>query len=163
MLVGILSDTHNELTRTKEAVEVLHSSGAEMLIHCGDLAIPEIVEICSALPFYFVFGNHDSDMVPDLRAAAQEFHATCLDWGGTVTVEQKTIAIAHGHLRMDLAPLIEIQPDYLCTGHSHIANDWDQNGIHRINPGALFRTDQFTVALLDTNSDTVTFMTIPDS
>ena len=82
LLVGILSDTHNELTRTKEAVEVLHSSGAEMLIHCGDLAIPEIVEICSALPFYFVFGNHDSDMVPDLRAAAQEFHATCLDWGG---------------------------------------------------------------------------------
>ena len=48
--------THTiELTRTKEAVEVLHSSGAEMLIHCGDLAIPEIVEICSALPFYFVF------------------------------------------------------------------------------------------------------------
>ena len=84
MLVGILSDTHNEVPRTKEAVKTLCSSGAEMLIHCGDLSLPEIVEACSVLPFYFVFGNHDSDMVPDLRSAAQKFQATCLDWGGTL-------------------------------------------------------------------------------
>jgi uncharacterized protein len=162
LLVGILSDTHNEVPRTKEAVKTLCSSGAEMLIHCGDLSLPEIVEACSVLPFYFVFGNHDSDMVPDLRSAAQKFQATCLDWGGTINIEHKTIAVAHGHLTMDLAPLIEMQPDYLCTGHSHIANDWDQNGIHRINPGALFRADRFTVALLDTTSDNVSFLTIPE-
>lgn len=162
LLIGILSDTHNAVERTQVAVEMLCAEGAEILIHCGDLAIPEIVEVCACRPFHFVFGNHDADMVPELRRAAEEFGANCLEWGGTFDVDGNVIAVTHGHLINDLKPLVEIQPDYLCTGHWHITFDIKEDGIRRINPGALFKAEEFTVALLDTNADTVRFLTLND-
>ncbi len=81
MLVGILSDTHDQLVRTECAVRLLRSQGVEALIHCGDLTTPAIVAACAGLPFWFVLGNHDADNVPALQAAAQEHGATCLGWG----------------------------------------------------------------------------------
>ena len=73
MRLGILADTHDELSRTRTAVQMLRASGAEALIHCGDLASPPIVAACAVLPCWFVFGNHDSDWVPALQQAVREF------------------------------------------------------------------------------------------
>jgi uncharacterized protein len=78
MQLGILSDTHDELTRTRAAVDLLRAEGAEVLIHCGDLASPAILALCAVLPCYFVFGNHDADNVPALQRAALESGAVCL-------------------------------------------------------------------------------------
>ena len=40
---------------------MLVKGGAETLIHCGDLTIADVVDECSVLPCYFVFGNCDYD------------------------------------------------------------------------------------------------------
>jgi putative phosphoesterase len=72
MRLGILSDTHDELARTRMAVQLLRDEGAEAMIHCGDLATPPIVTACAVLPCWFVFGNHDADNVPALRQAAAD-------------------------------------------------------------------------------------------
>ena len=61
MLIGIISDTHDQVLRTKTAVSVLAAHGAQALIHCGDLTIAEVVYECSIQPAYFVFGNCDFD------------------------------------------------------------------------------------------------------
>jgi predicted phosphodiesterase len=84
MRLGILADTHDELIRTRAAVERLRAAGAEALVHCGDLASPPIVAACAILPLYFAFGNHDADSVPALRQAAADHGAVCLSWGGVV-------------------------------------------------------------------------------
>ena len=160
MKVGILSDTHDELERTIQAVSLLKTCDAEVLVHCGDLSIPEIVEACAILPFYFVFGNHDADVVPELKAAAEKCGAICLGWGGEFTAADKRIAVTHGHMTMDLRPLIEKNPDYLFTGHSHEQKDWYEGTTRRINPGALFRADEYSVAWLDLAADQVEFLTI---
>ncbi len=162
MKIGILADTHGAVTRAQRAVELLIAEGAEVLIHCGDLNTPEIVAACSGRPLYFVFGNHDCDVVPDLLRAADEHHATCLRWGGEVMLGEKRIAIVHGHLTMDLKPLLDAEPDYLFSGHSHMPADWQHGRTRRINPGALFRADKFTVALLDLITNDVSFLTVPD-
>ncbi|MCH8147403.1 MAG: metallophosphoesterase family protein [Planctomycetes bacterium] len=96
MRIGILSDTHNDVDRTRVAVNLLQAEGAQLLVHCGDLATPEVVAECAVLPFYFVFGNHDSDMAPILQAAADAHGATCLGWGGEFSASQKRIAVVHG-------------------------------------------------------------------
>ncbi len=163
VLIGILSDTHDHAERTRIAVNLLRSEGADVLVHCGDLASPEVVAECSVLPFYFVFGNHDADMVSVLQSAAEQHGATCLGWGGEFTASQKRIAVVHGHLTMDLRPLLEAQPDYLLSGHSHIARDWHEGPTRRINPGALFRAGEFSVALLDVDADDVRFLTVRDA
>jgi putative phosphoesterase len=99
MRLGILADTHDDLARTRRAIELLRSEGAEVLIHCGDLASPAIVEACAALPCYFVFGNHDADSVPALRQAAERHGAVCLGWGrgGAGRQSGRRRARAHDH------------------------------------------------------------------
>lgn len=160
MLIGILSDTHDELARTERAVTKLREAGAERLVHCGDLAGPGILRVCSVLPLYFVFGNHDSDMVRVLEEAADLHGATCLAWGGEFTVAGKRVAVVHGHLTMDCQPLLDSQPDYLLSGHSHTTHDFRVGETRRINPGALHRADNYTVGLLDVVADKLDFLAI---
>ena len=50
MRIGILSDTHDQVRRTRFAVAMLVESGAEALIHCGDLTTADVVEECSGFP-----------------------------------------------------------------------------------------------------------------
>ena len=157
MLIGILSDTHDHLERCRRGVEVLKTAGADVLVHCGDLTCAEIVDECAVLPFYFVYGNHDADNVPELQQATHEYGVTCLEWGGEFSKNGKRIAVVHGHMTMDLKPLLEAEPDYLPSGHSHIARDWREGGTRRINPGALYRASRLTVAMLDVERDVVEF------
>ena len=158
MRIGILSDTHDELERTRVAVRMLQDAGAEALIHCGDLASPPIVRACAVLPFWFVFGNHDSDTVPILRQAAIESGANCLGWGGIVELAGKRFGVTHGHMTTDVRRVLAEQPDYLLSGHSHIPNDTVVGTVRRINPGALHRADPFTVAILDVQTGDLTFL-----
>lgn len=161
MKIGILSDSHSHLERTRAAVEILRDNGADVLVHCGDLATTEIVAECAVLPFFFVFGNHDADNVPALRMAAVEHKATCLEWAGEFSVDNKRVGVAHGHLTMDLQPLLNSSPDYLLSGHSHQAHDRMSGTTRRINPGALYRAKNFTVAILDVDADDVEFLEVP--
>jgi uncharacterized protein len=163
MLLGILSETHDELARIRLAIELLREAGAEALIHCGDLASPPIVTACAALPCWFVFGNHDADNVPTLQQAALEAGAVCLGWAGEVMFNDCRIAVAHGHMRDDIRWALTAQPDYLLSGHSHIASDSHVGLVRRIYPGALHEAEQFTVALLDLCTDELRFLILPTS
>ncbi len=161
MHLGILADTHDELARTSLAVGLLQAEGAEALIHCGDLASPPIVAQLATLPSWFVLGNHDSDMVPHLENAAVEFGVTCLGWGGVVELAGKRVGVVHGHIGIDVRRVLAASPDYLFSGHSHIPSDKLCGRVRRINPGALHRADEFTVALLEVESGEVRFIHVP--
>jgi uncharacterized protein len=161
VLIGIISDTHDEIGRTRSAVNLLRDKGAEVIVHCGDLFGPEVVAECAVLPLYFAFGNRDCDLVPVLKEAARKTGATCLEWGGIFTIAKKRIAVVHGHLTMDLRPLLDAKPDYLFSGHSHIAGEWHDGPTRRVNPGALAEADGYSVALLNLDTDTVQFFSIP--
>lgn len=162
MRIGLLSDTHDEYARTALAIHRMQDAGAEMVIHCGDLSSPRILEICSVLPCYFTFGNHDADHVIDLRNAAAQTGARCLEWGGIIECDGKKIGVTHGHLHIDVRPLIASAPDYLITGHSHICSDTTQGSLRRINPGALFRTEVYSIGLLNTDTSELRFINIEE-
>ena len=160
MLIGVVADTHDECLRTEIAVSRLIREGAVAIIHCGDITTRQIIEICSQVPFYFVFGNHDCDNVPELEQAANDFCATCLEWGGTVELAGRTIAVTHGHMKSDVQPLLLCKPDFLLTGHFHESADWMDGNVHRVCPGALHRADTFSAATIDLNGDVVSFLSI---
>jgi putative phosphoesterase len=162
MKIGILADTHNELLRTHIAVKQLRDAGAEVLIHCGDLATPDVLEVCAVLPCYFVFGNHDADNVPYLRECAERCGAVCLGWGDVTELAGKRIGVVHGHLRSDLQRVLSAKPQYLLSGHAHFSVDCMEGALRRINPGALHRADEFTVALLDLETEELRFLTVVD-
>ncbi|MBY0458635.1 MAG: metallophosphatase family protein [Gemmataceae bacterium] len=161
MRLGILSDTHDQLDRTRRAVDLLRAAGAEALVHCGDLTTPSVVQLLAGGPAWFVLGNHDSDLAPHLERAGAECGVDCLGWGGLVELAGRRIGITHGHLRSDVRRLLAEQPDYLLTGHLHVASDKLTDGVRRINPGALERADAFTVALLDVAGGDLQFLDVP--
>ena len=161
MRLGILSDTHDQIDRTRRAVGLLRDAGADVLIHCGDLASPAVVALLAGLPAWFVFGNHDADSVPYLRRAAREAGVGCLDWGGAVEVAGKRVAVTHGHMSADVRYLLADGPDYLLSGHTHVAAFTDVGAVRRINPGALHRADEFTVALLEVETGSLRFLAVP--
>ena len=161
MRLGILSDTHDQLDRTRFAIQLLREKGAEAIIHCGDLASPPIVAACAVLPCWFVFGNHDADNVPALQQAAEDSGAICLGWAGEIELAGRLIAVAHGHMTYDIRRVLTSRPHYLLSGHSHIASDWREGLVRRINPGALHDVEQCSVAILDLEEDEVEFVGLP--
>jgi putative phosphoesterase len=164
MRIGIISDTHDQLERTQRAVELLIAAGAERLFHCGDLIEPSMVEVCAVVPSYFVFGNNDADSVPGIRnAIAKVGDSVCLDWGGQVELSDKRIAMTHGHMHTDVRRLLAAAPDYLFSGHSHVKADRREGKTRRINPGALHRAREYTVAVLDLATDELRFLSVPKS
>jgi putative phosphoesterase len=159
--LGILSDTHDQLARVRRAVQMLRNEGAEVLAHCGDVTGPDVVAICCELPCYFTFGNHDADSVPILERAIAAAKGVCLGWGDEVRLAGKRIGIVHGHVRNDVLRVMKGQPDYLLSGHSHVAADRREGAIRRINPGALHEADEFSVAILDLLTDQLRFIPVP--
>ncbi len=159
MKIGILSDTHDRVKRTVRAVMRLRSAGAEALIHCGDLTGPEVVGVCSVLPAYYVFGNNDFE-IDALKAAMEESDAVCLGYGGEVILGGRRIAVAHGDRFGEIRRLRQADPDYLLYGHSHLTDDRRDGPTRLINPGALHRVDEPSVAVLDLETDDLQFLKI---
>jgi uncharacterized protein len=152
MMIGILSDTHDQAGRTKVAVATLADAGAEALFHCGDITTADVVYECGILPAYFVFGNCDFDL-ESLRRAIRQIGGNCWERGSLIALGGRQIAMAHGDSDLELRRLIDQRPDYLFTGHTHRLNDVTRGSTRFINPGALHRARQWTVAVLDLASD----------
>lgn len=161
MRIGIISDTHDQLRRTERAIEILRDHQISTLLHCGDLIGPKMIHLCSCFEFYFVFGNHDADFVPQLQASAEEVGAHCLRWAGEICIAGRRIALVHGHLSTDTTRLLSGKPDYLFSGHSHVSRDVMVGQTRRVNPGALHDAERYSVAVLDLLSNSLEFITIP--
>ena len=159
MRIGILSDTHDQVHRTRSAVAMLVERGAESLIHCGDLTIVEVVNECSVLPCHFVFGNCDHDR-ESLRQAIRLAGGTCLERGGLISLGGSRLGVTHGDSDLELRRLAALEPDYLFSGHTHVASDVQKGPTRWINPGALHRASVWTVALLDVAINHVSLLPI---
>ncbi len=159
MKVGILSDTHDQVDRTVDAVAMLVAGGAEALVHCGDLTTAEIVQACAALPCHYVMGNNDFDL-DELQRQMEATGGNFLGWSGEIRLAGKRIAVTHGHLEGEFRRLLRSMPDYLCYGHTHDALNERGGPTRQINPGALHRARVWTVALLDLDDDRVEFLVV---
>jgi putative phosphoesterase len=155
MKIGVISDTHDRIDITAQAIGLLKARGAELLIHCGDIESPDIVPIFGALPTHFVFGNNDYDL-DRIRARAAEAGGTVHGLQGRLGLAGQHIAWVHGHISGQLRDLKRMDAfDFLFYGHSHVA-EWHRSGRTLVlNPGALFRARPKTCALVDLNTGKV--------
>jgi putative phosphoesterase len=159
MKIGILSDTHNQRERAARAVARLVEEGAEVLVHCGDMTSPEVAYELAARPAYVVLGNCDDDE-SGLKYAVEAIGGTWLGLGGTVELGGKRVAVTHGHDPRTVRELLAGAPDYQLQGHSHVAGAERQGASRRLNPGALHRAAEFSVALLETDTDAVRWLKV---
>ena len=149
MLIGLISDTHNQSSRTTEALKVFQNFGIKALLHCGDLTRPKIAQslITDNFPTYFVYGNNDD---PDeIGLTIKSYGGHDLGFSGLIILADRRIGITHGDRPSYMQKLATQSPDYLFFGHSHLATDFQQGPTRFINPGALHRAPKWTFATLD--------------
>lgn len=149
MRIGIVSDTHGHLANTGNAVEVLASRGVDRVLHCGDVGSSEIVPLFGRWPTHFVFGNCDHD-VDDLTRTIELSEQTSHGAFGSLELDGCRIAILHGHDSRRLRETIASQKyGLVCYGHTHVPEHHYEGDTLVLNPGALFRANPHTIAVVD--------------
>jgi hypothetical protein len=157
MRIGILSDTHDRPAAMKAAIELLVARGSEFFIHCGDVGSERILDHLAGLPSAFVWGNNDFDRA-ELQRYAQKLGIACHGTFADLELGGKRFAVLHGDdFRLRQRVLAEQRHDYLLLGHTHVRLDQRVGIIRCINPGALYRAAEKTVATLDTATDQLDF------
>ena len=160
VIVGLLSDTHDRAQATMAAVQLLVRGGAQFLIHCGDVGSEPILDHLAGVPAAFVFGNNDWDR-RGLQRYAEQLDLRCLGDAGELELGGESFYVLHGDDgRAMRRALDEQRYDYLLHGHTHVKRDERVGRTRIINPGALHRAREKTVALLDTETDRLTFLAV---
>lgn len=169
--IGLLSDSHGRWPTTERGVASLLARGAEVLVHLGDVGAVEVIDALAVerpgsgeqVAAHVVFGNTDWD-TRELAEYARDLGIAVDHPAGRLTLDDGgELAFCHGH---ETAPLDRALADgvrYLCHGHTHRTLDTRKGDTRIINPGALFRARQYTVALLETETDHLRFIDVSDS
>lgn len=160
MLVGILSDTHDRADAMSAAVQLLQRHGAEFFIHCGDVGSERMLDFFAGLNATFVWGNNDWDRA-GLERYARKLGIDCRGQLAELELAGKCFAVLHGDdLRLKDRLLAAQLHDYLLHGHTHLRHDERVGRTRIINPGALHRAKEKTVALLDPERDRLEFLRV---
>jgi putative phosphoesterase len=181
MILGILSDTHGAQATTARAVEILRQAGAAAFVHCGDVGRADVLDELAGTPAWVVLGNTDEGDA-DLLRYGTELGLTMARAGPLrIELAGRVLAVFHGHERTfgrllrsladeGVVPADLGRCDYLLHGHTHTPRDVRVGRAGRdgarplriINPGALHRAAEHTVATLDLQTDHVRFWRVPE-
>lgn len=167
MRIGVVSDSHGKTNRLQRAMDIFASHNVEAVVHCGDLGSTDCVRVLgsSEKPTYAVLGNTDHHGEVLQRQAKLS----------GVNLSSKTVEVplgngahlvaTHGHREHLLDELIAgEQFPYVCHGHTHRVRDERIGKTRVINPGALHHNRNPrhpTVAILDTDTDTLEHFDVP--
>ena len=158
MRVGIISDTHGQVDFTRPAVRMFESLDVERVLHCGDIGSPEVVELFAPWPTDFVFGNCDTDH-RSLRSAIVRAGKVCHGEFGDLEIEGVRIALLHSHdRRLFLASIGSGRYGAVCYGHTHVAAIEQRGDTLLVNPGAIYRANPHSVAVLELPQTTATIV-----
>ncbi len=149
-MIGLLSDTHDNLTRVRAAVRLFNDAGCDLVIHAGDFVAPFAAEELRNLraPVKAVYGNCDGEKAGLARV-----------FQGLGEIGNGPLAFTHAGVRFVVCHLdssAETQAasglfDVVVFGHTHRPLVESRKGILLINPGEAggWLTGKATVALFD--------------
>ncbi|OIO63387.1 metallophosphoesterase [Candidatus Woesearchaeota archaeon CG_4_10_14_0_2_um_filter_33_10] len=163
MLIGIISDTHDNARNLLKAVELFNEKEVGLVIHCGDWVSPFMPDFCDKLncKIISVFGNNDGDIFRFLSRNEKErwnieFERDCVE----MNIDGKKIAAYHGHSKPLLQSLIKSQDyDAVFSGHNHKASVEKKGKTLHVNPGSTSGvcesklSDKITIAIYDTKTN----------
>ena len=155
MLIGAISDTHDNLPLIEKAVQILNEQKVSLVLHAGDyvagFVIPKFKQLnCNLIG---VFGNNDGDHELLKKRFGETANCTIHDRFTQVTLNSYRIALLHGHETELLRAIIDSGYfDSVIHGHSHNHSIEQKGKTLAINPGELcgYLTGKPTIAILDT-------------
>lgn len=152
-MIGIISDSHDNMNAIRKAVEFFNEKKVKAVLHAGDLISPFTARAFKDLEskLYFVFGNNDGDKVT-LTKRFEEIGATSCGNFGDLTIDGLHIALLHGtNEALVKALAISGEFDVVIRGHTHNPGVKIIEGVPVINPGEVsgVLSGKSTVAILE--------------
>ncbi len=152
MRIGVISDTHAHVANTLAAVRMLQSLDVEAVLHCGDVCSIEIPPLLNGWPAHFVSGNCDHDL-QTLRAAVERAGQIWHGRFGDFSLAGRRIALLHSDdARLFRRVTTSGEYDLVCYGHTHLAEQHRHGKTLILNPGALFRANPHSLAVVELES-----------
>ena len=160
MKIGIICDTHDQISRISMAVTAFQKHEIHHVFHCGDVTSLASIQWFCEFQISLSFGNCDV-----LTGEMHQFLKACNSnnqTGYQVETELfgKRIGMTHSHLPDVLDKMVETQAyDYLFFGHSHIRSSQLNGKTRLINPGSAggLSKQSSSVCILDLEKDIVLF------
>ncbi len=149
-LIGIISDSHDNMPAIEKAVEIFNEKGVEIVMHAGDIVSPFTARAFGKLkcPLIAIFGNNDGDKVhlKQFFADIGEMHED--PYLGEM--DGRSIAMTH---KPEIVDSLASRHEVVIYGHTHEV-DVKRGDALIINPGECcgYLTGKSTVALLDTEN-----------
>jgi uncharacterized protein len=149
-MIGVLSDTHDNLDRVRTAIRLFNDAGCDLVVHAGDIVAPFTANELRNLncPVKAVFGNCDGEKTGLVRA-----------FQGLGEIASAPLAFEHAgrrfglcHLDPAVAGLVASKAfDVVIFGHTHRPLVERRDRVLVVNPGESggWLTGKSTAALLD--------------
>lgn len=145
MKVGIIADTHDNITAIKKAVRFFNNQDLGCVIHAGDYVAPFSLKELMNLKAKFrgVFGNNDGER-QGLRCICKNIHEPPYD----ILLEGKHIIVTH--MIESLSKRSLENTDVIVFSHTHVPEIKEGIPLY-INPGECggWLNGKNTVAVLD--------------
>jgi len=159
MLIGIMSDTHDNLPAIRKAVDFLNERGVELVIHAGDYVAPFVARELKRLkaPLKGVFGNNDGERKGLYEALG--IYDEILE----IEADGMKIAVTHGTDERIVKALARSRLyDVVIVGHTHRYEIREEGRTILVNPGEVcgYLSGVRSVALLDTRKREVQIVNI---
>ena len=137
MIIGVVSDTHNNLKNVEKIIEIFNHKRVELVIHTGDITQAKTLKLFNSLkcPLIGVWGNNDRSEVG--------LKEVCCDLGFSFQeppmlrkIRDKNIAIFHEPDPINsFIKSNENTIDMIIHGHTHRYRNETIDGIAFFNPG----------------------------
>ncbi|MFA7398119.1 MAG: metallophosphoesterase [Crenarchaeota archaeon] len=155
LLVGAISDSHDNITLIKKAVQLLNEYKVSLVLHAGDFVSPFTIEYFKKLDCNFVgvFGNNDGDHQLLTKKFQETTNCIIRNRFTQITIDDFKIALLHGDETELLDVIVETGYfNAVIHGHSHNRGTQQKGKTLVINPGEVcgYLTGKPSFALLDT-------------
>lgn len=163
MKIGVLSDTHDELSNLLAALEILRSQHIDTVIHCGDLTGLDMVSHFEGFRTIYTHGNMDhvtGTIKKQLEKMRKDNFAGIVYRG---QLDGIPVAATHSHIESKLMDLVRSQRyQWVFHGHTHQKRDEVIQGVRIVNPGALggLRKGPRSFCIVDLTAGDVEFITV---
>ncbi|AEA12899.1 phosphodiesterase [Thermoproteus uzoniensis 768-20] len=157
MLVGVVSDSHDNVDAIRRAARLFKDRGVELVIHAGDWVAPFSAKalreaLGDGVRVVGVWGNNEGELLYFQKVASQ-FGVEILGYAGVVEADGRRIGVYHGTSDLLTEAMIRSGMfDVVVYGHTHRVDVRRVGRTLVVNPGELcgYLTGRRTAAVLDT-------------
>ena len=136
MLIGVVSDTHNNVKNIIKIINIFNKEEVDFVIHTGDISKADTLKLFKDLncPLLGVFGNNDREEI-GLKEVCLLYNFNFQEPPLAINIEKRKIVIFHEPDQIERYIEKNKDIDLVLHGHTHRHREEVHNKITYFNPG----------------------------